>query len=469
MRIQLAAVILILLSLAAPRADAAVTLTYGPIISRGATPDSMIIHWGTDSTAANNNTTVSFRVKGTTSAQTATATRVCIADSAAKCDYEVTVPSLTVATEYEYAVAGNAIDGTLHFATCPAPGSPLDVVFYGDSRSGGSVHQMVAGNVLSAGADIVLESGDIQLDGIYDDYWATNDESSGQPGFFVGAKNLVSVIPFMAVPGNHEHGQLGTTNIAQNYALLFPNPNHVVGASGWVGYYSFTCGGVMFIGLDGNSPNDATQEAFLKAQLAAAANDTTIEHVFAWLHQSPYSIGTDHGSETATRVWVSDFESAGSKVRAVFSGHDHNYQRELHNGLTYVVSGGAGADLYTLTTPPATGVTVAKSAEQYNFVKLHITSSLITGTAYDGQSATPIEMFDVWSSGADMGAGGGGSSGSDGGGGGSGGGGSGGSTGGNGNTGGKSGCSISGASSGGAPLVVALALVGLALLRRRPA
>src|SRR5262249_21938328 len=149
---------------------------------------------------------VTYRTKSSATSQTATAARVCKADNGAKCDYEATLPSLTTATEYEYAVAGNAIDGSLHFGTCPAAGSPLDVVFYGDSRSGGSIHQMVAANVLAKGADIVFGSGDIQLNGIYDNYVSAMD-TNNQPGFFVGAKDLVSVIPFMAVPGNHELGQ----------------------------------------------------------------------------------------------------------------------------------------------------------------------------------------------------------------------------------------------------------------------
>jgi len=34
------------------------------------------------------------------------------------------------------------------------------------------------------------------------------------------------------------------------------------------------------------------------------------------------------------------------EVSAVFSGHDHNYQRFRHDGIYYVVTGGGGAHLY---------------------------------------------------------------------------------------------------------------------------
>jgi hypothetical protein len=446
----------------------------------------MIVHWGT---AANTDSaTVTYRVKGSATPLTATATHSC-ANSSTNCDYEATLPSLTEATAYEYAVAGNAIDGSLQFGTCPAVGSPLDVVFYGDSRTGGSVHQQVAANILKAGADMVFESGDIEVNGAYADYISTNDASSNQPGFFVAAKTLISAIPFMAIPGNHEYGLIGTTDITKNYALLFPNPGSALGASGWVGYYSITCGGVMFIGLDGNKATDKTQTMWLASQLKAAKEDPTIGHVFVWFHQSPYSIGANHGDDPNTQAWVPSFEDPTNKVRAVFTGHDHNYQRLQHGGLTYIVSGGAGADLYKLNAQDKGGATIAGKSMSYNFVKLHITKDFISGEAFDGQTGNPLtndvtsaaEVFTLYGSppdggtGGSGGGGGGGSGGSGGGGGnggtgGSGGGGTGGSGGGNGVGGNGSsmgGCSIAGAGSVGAPIVLILALLGLALRRRR--
>jgi len=449
----------------------------------------MVVHWGTASNT--DSATVTYRVKGTQTSLTATATHSCT-NSSSNCDYEATLPSLTEATEYEYAIAGNAVDGTLHFGTCPAAGSPLDVVFYGDSRSGGSVHQMVAGNVLAKGADMVFESGDIQLDGMYANYWTATD-TNNEPGFFVGAKDLVSVVPFMSVPGNHEHGQIGLTDITKNYELLFPNPGHPLGtgAGSGVDYYSITCAGVMFIGLDGNSPG-TTQNNWLSQQLAAAKGDASIEHVFVWFHQGPYSLGT-HGDNPATQVWTAGFEDPANKVRAVFTGHDHNYQRLQHGGLTYIVSGGAGAGLYSMSASDAAGATVLGKKQSYNFVKLHITKDFITGAAFDGTSGNPLvsdvsnmaETFTLYGSPSDMGGGGAGGGGGGGGSGGTGGagggggdvgnGGSGGSgggtgTGGNGNNGGgMGGCSVAGASSVGAPLLFTLALLGLALRRRRRA
>src|SRR5437867_520952 len=140
---------------------------YGPILGRGSTGDKMIVHWGSDAAVAN--PTVTYRLKGAATMQTVTAaTSKCDSGSGKnKCDYEVTLTGLAGASAYEYAINGAAIDGSLGFSTCPAAGAPLDVVFYGDSRSGGAVHKVVVDHVIKAGADIVLESGDIQLSGSY--------------------------------------------------------------------------------------------------------------------------------------------------------------------------------------------------------------------------------------------------------------------------------------------------------------
>ena len=87
-------------------------------------------------------------------------------------------------------------------------------------------------------------------------------------------------------------------------------------------------------------------------------------------------------------------------------------------------------------------------------MKLHITKDFITGAAFDGTSGNPLisevnnmaETFTLYGSAGDMGG-----------------------SGGNGNNGGMGGCSVAGASSFGAPLLFGVAVLGLALRRRRRA
>src|SRR5438874_3488391 len=99
------------------------TLTYGPILGRGITPDKMVVKWGTG--AAGDSTAVSYRVKGTAGAfTTVTGT------STAK-DHEMVLGGLGLETQYEYYVQSGATkSSTFGFATCPDASKPMDMVFY---------------------------------------------------------------------------------------------------------------------------------------------------------------------------------------------------------------------------------------------------------------------------------------------------------------------------------------------------
>jgi len=61
-------------------------------------------------------------------------------------------------------------------------------------------------------------------------------------------------------------------------------------------------------------------------------------------------------------ILVPLFEKYG--VGAVFSGHDHNYQRVLYNGIEYVVTGGGGSPLYD---PTRTSPYLQKFSKDYHF------------------------------------------------------------------------------------------------------
>jgi 3',5'-cyclic AMP phosphodiesterase CpdA len=82
----------------------------------------------------------------------------------------------------------------------------------------------------------------------------------------------------------------------------------------------------------------AAQTRWLRRTLAQRTGFRRI----AVFHHPPYTCGTYLGHAAIQRSWVPLLERAG--VRLVLSGHDHNYQRFVRNGVTYVVHGG-GAGL----------------------------------------------------------------------------------------------------------------------------
>jgi hypothetical protein len=444
------------------------SISYGPILGRGVTPDQMIVKWGTGSAA--DSTSVSYRPKGSTAPFTT------VTGAAAK-DHEVVLTGLTLDSQFEYYVSsGAAKSATYALATCPMPGAPMDVVFYGDSRDGASEHQKIVNQVIARAPEMVFESGDLYVSGTYAGYLQE---------FFPVTKSLIATTPFMAVPGNHD----ASSTLSTNYGLVFPSPRPAGAA--WQPYYAFTCGNAMFIGLNSNSTGDSTQNAFLANKLQEAHNNTDVAHVFIWFHHSAYSPGQHGDDKSVQSAWVPVIE-AEPKVTAVFSGHDHIYARLTHGSakIAYVVSGGAGAPLYTANGSTAATVVMGTNQSLNNFTLVHIAGAVATGTAYN-DSGMPIDSFTVTQSTSGGSGGGGGSDGgsdaggsggaSDGGVGGDGPGSAapgdhagvgGGPTGGTGGvmSAGSSGCAMSGGHTAPMGTLVLIALFGAAVLvRRRPA
>ncbi len=381
--------------LCAQPASLAQTLTYGPIVGRGPTPDQLIVKWGTDSSTGS--ASVLFRPLSTGEFQAASGTET--RNSSNSYDHEAVLKGLDLDAVYEYQVGGVTQIQTHRVSTCPKPGMAMDLVFYGDSRdqplssAAQGEHTKIVGQVLARSPDMVFESGDLVYTGSYADYLSQ---------FFPVVQPLASSVPFMAVPGNHDSGDPfdintgGLSVLTSNFARLFPTPQ--ADPANWKPYYAFSCGNAMFIGLDSESlvaSGDAAQTAFLTAQLATARAQATVDHVFVWFHHSPYSPASGlltHGDNaTVQSQWVPLFDDPANKVTAVFTGHDHIYAR-MNDGshVTYVVSGGAGAG--SSAVGGTSKATTAASKATFGFVLLHVAGRTVTGTAYDDTGAA----FDQW-------------------------------------------------------------------------
>lgn len=96
------------------------------------------------------------------------------------------------------------------------------------------------------------------------------------------------------------------------------------------------------------------------------------------MHHPAFSSG-DHGSEEdVQREWAPLFARHG--VDLALAGHDHNYERtKPQNGVTYIVSGGGGAELRDVGRSSFT----ALSAKKHHFVELNVFASQIVGRAID--------------------------------------------------------------------------------------
>lgn len=121
-------------------------------------------------------------------------------------------------------------------------------------------------------------------------------------------------------------------------AAILPEP-------GRRGFYSLDVAGVHLIAIDSNQYRQPDQLRWLEADLIKAQTRRPRATV-VWMHEGPFSMGWHGDSAVAIRDYVPLFERY--KVSAVFSGHDHDYERGRRGQLSYFVTGGGGAELRPL-------------------------------------------------------------------------------------------------------------------------
>jgi 3',5'-cyclic AMP phosphodiesterase CpdA len=162
----------------------------------------------------------------------------------------------------------------------------------------------------------------------------------------------------LAILGNHDvkagHGA------AQMTALGMPGR-----------WWSIERRGVLLIGLDSNTPDDAEQLGWLEGTLKNSAAPWKI----VALHHPPYSAGYQGSNQAARAAFSPLFERYG--VVLAFSGHDHDYQRTaVINGVTYVVTGAAAGARRT-----GDADFTAVSFSWHGYVELGVYSDRIVGRA----------------------------------------------------------------------------------------
>lgn len=103
-------------------------------------------------------------------------------------------------------------------------------------------------------------------------------------------------------------------------------------------YYTYKKGNVRFFVLDSTYMNPR-QFAWLEQQLQDSGSDWKI----CYFHHPLYSSGAFHGSSTELRLVLEPlFVKYG--VQAVFSGHDHVYERvKPQKGISYFTEGASGS------------------------------------------------------------------------------------------------------------------------------
>jgi tartrate-resistant acid phosphatase type 5 len=242
---------------------------------------------------------------------------------------------------------------------------------YGSAYAGGvrlSNEQAVANLIKSWNPDFIITTGDNN----YPNNEASNiDTNIGQffheyiypyAGTFGAGASSNRFWPSI---GNHEW-PFGVAGL-QPYLDYFTLPNNER-------YYSHRHGPVELFAVVGDQqePDGATPTSVQAMWLSnALANSTAIWRV-VYFHASPYSSSATHGSHTHdadNMLWP--FTQWG--VSAIYTGHNHLYERILTNGINYVTVGLGGDRIDNFVTPlPGS---LSRYNTTYGAVKLVVTET----------------------------------------------------------------------------------------------
>ncbi|MCE5187191.1 MAG: metallophosphoesterase [Planctomycetaceae bacterium] len=255
-------------------------------------------------------------------------------------------------------------DKSFQIRTACLPGNSFSFAVYGDPRPGDNqttrYHQEIMNQLTREEPLFALVLGDMVDDGSRGELWRQ---------FFDVESNLLRRTAVYPVLGDNDFA--GGKGLYGDY---FPSLEK--------GYYGFQWGGVYFFGLQawgtrqsGQSFGaDSEQYKWLESELSSAAAQSAPFRV-VFLHD-PVFISRGRSSEILRRVWAPLFEKY--KVDVVFASW-HMYERSMHEGVSYIISGGAGAELIWMDPDPM--YPSQAEARQYHFCKVDVSSNMMTISA----------------------------------------------------------------------------------------
>lgn len=282
-------------------------------------------------------------------------------------------------TQYSYRVGGamevNGWSDVYSFVT-PREAGTFDsyrLAFFGDSRSDPETWGQVLAAIDAHAPDFMIASGDMVDSGSSQASW---DEWFSQAG------DVLARRPVALAHGNHEY-------LAQSYFAQ-------VGLPANEEWYAVDFGDMLLTVLNDTVRDDeeisTEQVQFLRGEFATTSATWRI----ASHHQPLYSTCSGHGSNEELReIWGPEFDAGNLDID--LAGHNHTYERsvpitsdaEAPDGVTYLVSGGAGAPLYEDADADWFGE-VSKPVNHY--VIADVSDGTMNAVAYD-LSGNVIDQF----------------------------------------------------------------------------
>ncbi len=272
-------------------------------------------------------------------------------------------------------------DNSFQIRTASRPGEYFTFTVFGDPRPGDNLtnmhHQEIIHQALLQEPVFNLVLGDMVDNGEKDKLW--------EDFFEIEAPLLRRSAIYPVFGDNDYNGGKG------KYPAYFPGAQK--------GYYRFHWGGVQFIALhawdtrgaqprEEFAPNSPQYKWFEKEMARPEVRRAPFRVVF--LHDPVY-ICRGRASDTFRRTWMPLFQKYN--VDVVFASW-HLYERSHEKGVTYIITGGAGAELIWMNKNPA--FPSQTDARQHHFCRVDVNAGDMTirsistdGTVLDSITLTP--------------------------------------------------------------------------------
>ncbi len=205
---------------------------------------------------------------------------------------------------------------------------PFGFAVVGDSRDGDAVYSKLIRGILERKPDFIIHLGDM----------VPSPSEREWRSFFEISKPIT--LPFFPVVGNHDVSTGGSGDKVYGKQFFLPEGKT---------YYAFRAGGVLFVLLDSEKDGcrvGKEQRSWLGGVLSSSKEKVKLVFIHRPLFPPLNSLKLGRAldrypleRDDLHRLFLKN------KVKAVFEGDDHRYDRTVEDGILYLISGGGGAPL----------------------------------------------------------------------------------------------------------------------------
>lgn len=280
---------------------------------------------------------------------------------------------LNPASEYRYRVVVDEETVAEHpVRTAPKADESFRILAFGDSGSGDEHQYRLAEKMASAGADIVVHTGDlIYMEGERKDY---------PEKFYRPYASLIARVPFYPSMGNHDFRTERGAPMFEEFVL----PKNGPPSSTPERHYWFDFGSARFVAID----TDLTMKdlgSVVAPWLDKVLQDAGNRWKIVFFHHPVYTNGRYSPTYRLWRTILPIMEAHGTHL--VLAGHDHLYERTHPiregkimppgQGVVHVVTGAGGGGLYAINPKPMEQIAVQYN-QDYSFTLVDVSPDRMT-------------------------------------------------------------------------------------------